>query len=153
MTMLAYEPPTMAGYRAHRGRPQPGTVALVDACRFMAPSIIGRGITRAEIIRVGRLETLSLHHECRAADLFVPAPIGWPLALRIVAAADQLGVCELIYDRKRVSANAAGRPVVRRYTGPSPHLDHIHVGQTRRAAANTSAHADLVRYFVTALAA
>lgn len=151
--MLAYDPPTLAGYRAHRGRPQPGTLALVDACKLLAPSIIGRGIARAEIIRVGRLETLSLHHECRAADLFIPAPVGWPLALRIVAAADRLGVCELIYDRKRVSAGPGGLPNVRRYTGPSPHLDHIHVGQTRRAAANTSAHADLVRYYVAALQA
>lgn len=76
----------------------------------------------------------SLHGEGRALDIGFPGvanPAGTALAQALIFNAWNLGLMGVIWNRTRWSArHPEGYP----YTGPSPHLDHIHVEQTWFAA-------------------
>jgi hypothetical protein len=78
----------------------------------------------------------SQHSRCRAWDLGLPMidgdanPIGDDIVRFLIPIAGKLGLTELIWDRERYSA---AFPNGKRYTGVSPHIDHIHGAHTLTA--------------------
>lgn len=77
----------------------------------------------------------SIHSEWRAGDSAVPvAPgghmVGHALVDFLTRNAAALGIMETIFARMRRSA---AHPNGKRYTGPSPHLDHVHWALSRHA--------------------
>lgn len=78
----------------------------------------------------------SQHARCRAWDLGLPLvngranPIGHQIVQALIPKASQLGLTELIWDRRRYSA---AHPNGIAYTGVSPHIDHIHGAHTLTA--------------------
>ena len=82
--------------------------------------------------------TRSSHGECRAWDAGLPMvngranPIGHQIIRALLPKVGSLGIQCLIFDRTIWSASS---PQGKRYTGVSPHYDHIHGEHTRRAAA------------------
>jgi peptidoglycan hydrolase-like protein with peptidoglycan-binding domain len=85
--------------------------------------------------------SLSHHAEGRAIDVGIPtisptmadAAKGMQVAETLGSCGKRLGLDHLIYNRRIWSART---PTGREYTGVHPHLDHIHAGLTRQAAAN-----------------
>lgn len=81
--------------------------------------------------------TRSCHGECRAWDAGLPMvdgranPIGHEIVRALLPKVGQLGIQCLIFDRTIWSASS---PQGKRYTGVSPHYDHIHGEHTRRSA-------------------
>lgn len=79
----------------------------------------------------------STHGECRAWDAGLPMvngranPIGHEIIRALLPRVGQLGIQCLIFDRTIWSAAS---PQGKRYTGVSPHYDHIHGEHTRRSA-------------------
>lgn len=78
----------------------------------------------------------SQHARCRAWDLGLPLvngranPVGHQIVQALIPKAGQLGLTELIWNRKRYSA---AHPYGTAYTGVSPHIDHIHGAHTLNA--------------------
>ena len=78
----------------------------------------------------------SQHARCRAWDLGLPLvngranPVGHQIVQALIPKAGQLGLTELIWNRKRYSA---AHPNGTAYTGVSPHIDHIHGAHTLNA--------------------
>lgn len=81
--------------------------------------------------------TRSCHGECRAWDAGLPMingranPVGHEIVRALLPKVGQLGIQCLIFDRTIWSASS---PQGKRYTGVSPHYDHIHGEHTRRSA-------------------
>lgn len=82
----------------------------------------------------------SLHSEGRACDLGNPVGVPWQqqLADLLVANSAELGIQGVIYDR-RIWTNAYPNNGWRQYTGPDPHVDHIHAELTWDAAGSLTA--------------
>lgn len=94
------------------------------------------GFTRTEVVRDASRcrQSRSEHCECGAVDEFTTdVPKGRKLFDACVRAADELGIQDVIFNRRVVGF---GNPTERRYTGPSPHTDHVHIGLNRWARAN-----------------
>lgn len=77
----------------------------------------------------------SIHSEWRAGDSKVPVErnghiVGHALVDFLTRNAAQLGIMETIFARRRRSA---AYPNGKAYTGPSPHLDHVHWALSRHA--------------------
>jgi hypothetical protein len=124
---MAYQPVSRAELRAHTG-PRPGTRALHDVLIWMFHSrgVTSGGIYNRRAVRGGT--SWSLHAVGRALDIMVPVgdPVGWEIALRVIRAADALGVCEVIYDAKRWTREKGTVA----YHGVNKHRDHVHIGMT-----------------------
>lgn len=80
--------------------------------------------------------SLSLHARCRACDAGLPMvdgranPLGDAIVRATVPIAGELGLTEMIWNRRRYHRGAPwGEP----YHGVSPHLDHIHYGLSLNA--------------------
>jgi hypothetical protein len=87
----------------------------------------------------------SVHGTGRALDLFVPMSGGEAdndkgdeVASWLVRNAANIGVQYIIWDRSSWQASISGDKQ-RGYTGPNPHIDHIHVEITNDAAARKTA--------------
>lgn len=80
----------------------------------------------------GNPSETSVHGVGRALDIMIRpvggganSAVGDPIANWLVRNAEAIGVQYIIWNRMRWSGNR--RPRVAPYTGPSPHIDHIHV--------------------------
>lgn len=73
----------------------------------------------------------SLHAVGRAGDVMVPSTgVGDMIAAAVVAHATPLGVCEVIWNRRRWTEPTGWQP----YHGVNPHTDHVHIGITAEVA-------------------
>lgn len=143
-----YEPPTAAELRTVTG-PRPGTRALHDVLVW---HYHGRGVRSGGIYnrrnRRGVLGPLtvqgsSLHSVGRAVDLMTTdKAVHDEIFLRLIAAADQCGIVEVISWNRRWTPDKGVQP----YRGTSPHRDHVHVGQSVDAASRPDT-ADLRKWF------
>ncbi len=82
---------------------------------------------------------MSIHGTGRALDIFIPLSGGAAdntkgdaVANYLVKNANRLQIQYIIWDRTQWSANGSND---RAYTGPNPHIDHLHVEITEEAAA------------------
>lgn len=88
---------------------------------------------------------MSVHGTGRAVDLFVPLhrgdadnDLGDPVANWLAENAEDLGVQLIIWDRSIWSGSRSSNKF-RRYGGPHPHHDHLHVELTEEGAAMRTA--------------
>ncbi len=118
------------------GQAEPGTRGLLA---YFTETYDGHsgGIYNCRSVRGG--STTSTHAEGRSLDWMVPATPGKPtaLGLSILAALGEhgpaLGIQCVIYARRIYDARD---PEGRHYGGVAPHWDHLHIEQTREAAAS-----------------
>ena len=83
---------------------------------------------------------MSVHGSGRALDIMIPLDrgdadngIGDPIANWLIAHSSEIGIQYLIWDRTQWNGSrTTGR--VRAYTGPNPHIDHIHAEITLPAS-------------------
>ena len=135
---LGYDPPGTSC----SGGPTTGILALraTAMARWPALTDMGTYVCRKVVGGTG----LSLHAEGRAWDAGTPGAegveAGHALAAWAVANADQLGVQEVIWQRRSWSSRA---PFWKPYGGDGrdPHTGHVHIGLTRAAAAGLTADA------------
>ncbi len=121
--------------------PEPGAQALMAyaTTRFERATNLGIWSRR----RIAGTPFWSTHAEGRAIDVGFPIargghPEGHRLAQTLVDHHRRLGVQQVIW-AMRVWRNTFGG--WRRYTGTSPHLDHVHAELTRQAARQLTADA------------
>lgn len=148
--MPAYQRATTHEVNGVHG-PRPGTRALSDVIitELHARGARSGGIYNRRPVRLGR--TWSLHAAGRGLDVMVPArngvatvdgkKLGDELFLRAVAAADQVGACEVIWWDKRWTGDGGVKPY-----RPTNHRDHVHIGQTVDMAARPDT-PDLRKWF------
>jgi hypothetical protein len=120
------------------GGPAPGAVALATWALARWPTLRLGGIYDPRQVRGGT--GWSLHAEGRADDLMVPVvggAVGDQVADFLAAHAAQLGIQELIWNKRIWTSRA---PYWRPYVhgpGGSDHTDHVHVGLAWRTARDT----------------
>lgn len=83
---------------------------------------------------------MSVHGSGRALDIMIPLDggdadngVGDPIANWLIANSSTIGVQYLVWDRTQWSGSRS-TDRVRPYTGPNPHIDHIHVEITLEAS-------------------
>lgn len=88
---------------------------------------------------------MSVHGSGRALDIMIPLSsgaadndVGDPIANWLIAHSSEIGVQYLIWDRSQWSGSRT-TDRVRAYTGPNPHIDHIHVEITLPASRQETA--------------
>lgn len=88
---------------------------------------------------------MSVHGSGRALDIMIPLDggdadngVGDPIANWLIANSTTIGVQYLVWDRTQWSASRS-TDRVRPYTGPIPHIDHIHVEITLPASRQETA--------------
>ena len=93
----------------------------------------------------GNRSQTSVHGTGRALDIFIPTVRGAAdngrgdvVANWLVQNAENIGVQFIIWDRATWNASRSGNKV-RGYTGPNPHVDHIHLEINADAAARRTA--------------
>ncbi|QCB46895.1 peptidoglycan-binding protein [Hydrogenophaga sp. PAMC20947] len=133
-------PPAWAGSPGNcTGNFTAGAAALKSHIQatFAGVSSIGGYSCRAN--SANRSET-SVHGTGRALDIMIRtvggkanSAVGDPIANWLVRNASSIGVQYIIWNRIRWSGNRT--PRVARYTGPSPHIDHVHVELNNDGAA------------------
>jgi hypothetical protein len=120
------------------GKAQPGTRILRDTMDELVPELGDMGIYNCRNTRGG--STLSLHGEGRAWDCAVSArtnlALGNKTAQFFVDACQMLGIQRVIWNRRQWDSRAKAW---RKYSGQSPHTDHIHVELCWTAARGLSA--------------
>lgn len=86
------------------------------------------------------LSKMSVHGSGRALDIMIPLSggaadndVGDAIANWLIAHSHEIGVQYLIWDRSTWSGSRSSDRV-RTYTGPNPHIDHIHVEITLAAS-------------------
>lgn len=129
---MAYEPVTPLELIRYRGE-RPGVRAFLNVMLFLfkARGMSNVGIYNRRKVRGGG--SWSLHSVGRAVDLGIPTnnkALGDEIVMRIIRAATKLGVGEVIWYRKRWTAEKGWQS----YHGVDPHTGHIHVGFTKAAA-------------------
>jgi hypothetical protein len=89
----------------------------------------------------GNLSETSVHGTGRALDLMIPTTGGQadntkgdPIANWLISNAQALGVQYIIWDHVSWGASRSGTKL-KTYTGPNPHVDHIHVELSNEAGA------------------
>lgn len=127
----AYQPVTPSELKNVVG-PRPGCVAFNDVVMFVEHKrgVYPAGIYNRRNVRGRRgpvtARTASLHSVGRAVDIGIPnKAVGDALFKKIVAAADYIGVCEVIWWGTRTTTKGT-LP----YKGVDNHHTHIHVGFT-----------------------
>lgn len=141
--LMAYEPVTGGELLRNRG-PRHGVQAFADVIlfAFTQAGVKMGGIYNRRRQRGG--SSWSLHAVGRAVDFMVPTTqVGDFLAAVIVKAATQCGVCEIIWNRRRWTAERGWQA----YHGSNPHTDHVHVGFTRDLADSASTTEALHKWF------
>jgi uncharacterized protein (TIGR03382 family) len=88
---------------------------------------------------------MSVHGSGRALDIMIPLDggdadngVGDPIANWLIANSSVIGVQYLVWDRTQWSGSRSSDRV-RPYTGPNPHIDHIHVEITLPASRQETA--------------
>jgi len=120
----------------------PGTNALKRYLTSTYPGTRSMGVYSKRRIR-GVSRSWSIHAEGRALDLGViplGAPVGLEVAEWLIEHSATLGIQYLIWDRRSWKAVGRSGDGWRRYVGVSSHRDHVHIEQTRAAAAGLTAH-------------
>ena len=116
-----------------------GTRALAEhiVARFSGASYYQGYSCRANTASPSRM---SIHGTGRAIDVFIPTyggqadnDLGDPVANWLITNAEVLGIQYFIWDRTSWGAARSGDKH-RRYTGPHPHHDHLHIELTSAAA-------------------
>lgn len=143
--MPDYQKATWDEVRQVQG-PRPGARALSDVViqYFMAQGIPVKsgGIYNKRRVRGGT--SWSLHSVGRGIDWMVPSKnIGDQIWLRLINAAEQTGVCEVIWNRQRWDGTTKQ---VKPYRGINPHTDHVHAGMIVDVAAHPDT-PDLRKWF------
>jgi len=119
--------------------PRPGARALNDV---IVPRLFSKGVRSAGIynrrprrgLTALNPRTASLHAAGRAVDISIPnQKVGDELFLRLISAADAIGICEIIWWDRRVSSDG-----VKAYKGKDNHHTHIHIGLTSDFADRTN---------------
>lgn len=116
------------------GGAQPGAVALMDVLVGVHRESSNLGIYNCR--RIAGKVTRSQHAAGTAIDVGYPLqrggahPLGWDLFRLVRPHVGSLGVQRIIWDRTRWDRGAPGGV---RYTGVSPHTDHLHIELTRSA--------------------
>jgi MYXO-CTERM domain-containing protein len=112
------------------------TVAEFLDDKFTAISSIGGYSCRPNTANTSKM---SVHGSGRALDVMIPtkggaadAAKGDPVANWLVMNATKIGVQLIIWNRTVWRANGTN---TKGYTGPNPHIDHVHVELTSKAAA------------------
>jgi hypothetical protein len=118
--------------------PRPGTVALRNYILAAFPGTRDLGIYVYRPIR-GSTSSLSVHSEGRAWDCGVAVDpggkkLGDAVADWVTTHAAEAGIQYMIWYRRSWRADRGWRP----YSGANPHIDHVHLEQTREAASTFS---------------
>lgn len=139
---MTYPPAWAAdGSSCSRGH-LPGTVKLGEYIKSAFPgvSLIGGYACRYNTANTSQTST---HGVGWALDIHIPMDngaadntIGDPIANWLISNAGTLGVQYLIWDRTDYLTSGTSR--VATYTGPNPHVDHIHVELAQSYAANAN---------------
>lgn len=133
--------------------PRPGSRLLSDIIcgHYFARGLRPLGIYNRRRVRGGT--ALSTHAAGRGIDFGVPSKagratpegkkVGDELVLKLIHASDALGIQEVIWQGKRITAGPDGKPVTKNYRGLDRHFTHVHCSQTvdvssRPADANLS---------------
>ncbi|MEZ4394447.1 MAG: hypothetical protein R3A48_25520 [Polyangiales bacterium] len=128
----------------------PGTLAFATYLRRRFPQIRSAGGFDCCRQNTGNTAYLSVHSIGRAIDLMIPTisgdadnTAGDAVANWLVANAQRIGVQLVVWDRTAWNGSRAPGTKVRPYTGPIPHVDHIHMelsvdGANRRTPFFTS---------------
>ena len=127
-----YEPATRC-----TGGPTPGAKALMGWFLGAYGHLGGKNLGIYNCRSVAGSSTTSLHGEGRACDFGInPHGASWGtgLAELLRARSGELGIQCIIWNRQIWSA-AYPEAGWRRYSGKSPHLDHIHLELSKHAAA------------------
>ena len=127
---MAYEPVTQLELLRYRSA-RPGVRVFMNVMLFLfkARGMSDVGIYNRRAVRGGK--SWSLHAVGRAADLGVNSKaLGDEIADRLVRAAAKLGICEVIWYRRRWTAEKGWQS----YHGADNHTTHVHVGFTRDMA-------------------
>ena len=111
-----------------KGGPQPGAIALMKWALARYNNASNLGIYNPRRVR-GSSTSWSIHADGRAIDVGFPVvegghPQGNELADLIVKRYTDFGVQQVIWNRRIWTV---GRGPWRRYTGTSPHTDHVHI--------------------------
>lgn len=121
----------VSAYDPCSGRALPGTKNLATAINDLYDRSYSLGIYNCRPSSGGG--GMSIHSDGRAFDAGFPVtngmahPQGHQLLAVLRANAWGLGLQRIIWDRKSYSARY---PNGIAYTGPSPHIDHLHIEQT-----------------------
>lgn len=120
--------------------PRPGTRLLSDTIisHYFPRGARSLGIYVRRKVRGGK--ALSTHAAGRGFDIGVPSKagrataegkrLGDEIVLKLIHASDALGIQEIIWQGKRITAGADGKPVTKNYRGVDRHFTHIHASQT-----------------------
>lgn len=146
---FAYQPVTSAELRTVVG-PRPGARVVSDVIVW---SMYAKGVRSAGIYnrrpqrgkKILTAATASLHAAGRGIDIAVPnKQVGDELFLRLLAAADAIGVCEVIWWDRRATIKG-----ILPYKGADNHHTHLHIGLTADMADNTNPKlGDWVKHFL-----
>lgn len=127
----AYEPVTATELKTITG-PRPGCVAFNDVVCFVEHQhgVYPAGIYNRRNVRgvAGPIRpgSASLHSAGRAVDIGIPTKaVGDALFQKLLAAADFIGICEIIWWDTRTTTKGTLN-----YKGADNHHTHIHVGFT-----------------------
>jgi hypothetical protein len=126
----AYQPVTAVELKTVTG-PRPGVQAVLDTILWFRhdKGVKSAGIYNRRPVRGKTILTpksASLHAAGRGLDISVPSKeVGDELYLRLVNAADAIGVCEVIWWDRRITSKGE-KP----YKGVDNHHTHLHVGFT-----------------------
>lgn len=145
--MSRYEAVQRWELRRHKGE-RKGTRALLDVLLvlFHAHGARSGGIYNRRLVRGG--SSWSLHSVGRACDVMVQRQdIGDLIAGVVVARAEGLGVCEVIWNRRRWTPERGWVG----YAGTNPHTDHVHIGQTISVADSPASLEQLHAWFAAVL--
>jgi len=142
---VAYdEPPPWTGRAACSTVFQPGAKVLADyvQARFPAVSFYQGLECRTNTANPAQM---SVHGTGRAIDIFIPMAggaadntAGDPVANWLITHAERIGIQLVIWDRSVWQASLSGEKL-RAYSGPIPHIDHIHAEVTIEAASKQTA--------------
>ena len=142
---VAYdEPPPWTGRAACSTVFQPGAKVLADyvQARFPAVSFYQGLECRTNTANPAQM---SVHGTGRAIDIFIPMAggaadntAGDPVANWLITHAERIGIQLVIWDQSVWQASLSGEKL-RAYSGPIPHIDHIHAEVTIEAASKQTA--------------
>lgn len=130
--------PYVPAYPPCSGRPMPGTAAIQVALLERFDRSFDYGIYNCRPLTTDASKP-SIHSDGRAGDLGFPDgwtgqrrpvtnphPQGYLAAELLRANAAELGIMGIIWNRRRWDYRS---PWGRNYTGPNPHIDHVHYEQ------------------------
>lgn len=142
-TTIPYEwPPAWDGGENCGGGILPGAQRLSEYLKqtYSGVSLVGGYNCRSN---TANSQQTSVHGTGRALDIMIPTiggqadnTVGDQIANWLITNSAALGVQYLIWDRTEYTTSGGTR--VRNYTGPNPHVDHIHMELQGATASNST---------------